>query len=881
MDIDDGKIDINPDETNEWIESFQYIYKNFGLNRAKFLLNTLTKQINHNIKSKTEYINTINSLTKLNDKTFKLEKKIENIIKWNAVIIVLRASKLDPEIGGHIGTYLSASTLYEVGFNHFWRGQKINNGDLIYIQGHSSPGIYARSFLEGRFKKKHLDKFRQETDDYGLPSYPHPWLMKKYWQFPTVSMGLGPLQAIYQAKFIHYLINRNIINKKNTEKKIWCMCGDGEMDEPEALSAINLAGREQLNNLIFVINCNLQRLDGPVRGNSKIINELEDTFINANWLTIKVIWHKNWSDLIKKDKNNILKNRMQEVLDGDYQAYKGLNPNYMRNHFFNTIELKKLIKNYTDADIKNLHYGGHDYENIFHAYKKAINEPYKPVVILAKTTKGFGLGESIEASNNVHSNKYISNDNIITFKNNLKIPISNTDAIKLKFYKPKKNSDEINHIIKQRETLGGFLPYRKTQADTTLKIPQIDTFAQLLTYKKMHKSSTIMILVQIITKLCADYNIGKLIVPIVPDEARTFGMQTLFKDIKIYSKFGQQYKPIDSKQLIYYNESTSGQFLQEGINESGAFSSWLAAATSYSTVNTTTIPFYTFYSMFGFQRIGDLIWAAADARARGFLVGAIAGKTSLPGEGLQHCDGNSQIIASLIPNCISYDPTFKHELITIIHYGLQKMFKRQHDVFYYITTYNEAHEQPCLKLTNIMKKNIIKGIYCYKKGKNVKIELLGSGNILLEVIEASKLLKNDFNIDSNVWSVTSFTELARDGQKITRKNRLKNNNVKKPFITKCLEKSDNPVIAVSDYSRMYIEQIREFIPNELITLSADGFGISDSRPNLKKHFELNKFYITYAALCALHKKENISHNMLIKIKKKYNIVLNQKHPGLI
>jgi len=866
MEIDKTDIDINPNETNEWIESFKYIQQTFGNIRANFILENLKKEINHDNKNH-QYINTIKKYN--NNKSFNIEKKIENIIKWNSVMIVLNAIKKNTEIGGHLSTYISASTLYEVGFNHFWKGKNINNGDLIYIQGHSAPGIYARSFIEGRLKKKNIKNYRCETNKNGLSAYPHPWLMPRYWQFPTVSMGLGPLQAIYKAKFIHYLTNRKLINKQNNKRKIWCMCGDGEMDEPEALSAINLAGREKLNNLIFVINCNLLRLDGPVRGNSKIISELENIFNNAKWKVIKVIWNKNWNKLLKLDKNNKLKERMNDVVDGDYQAYKGLESQYMKQHFFNTDELQNLIKNYSDQQLKDLNYGGHDYEEIYHAYKQAASEKHKPVVILAKTVKGFGLGKYITAYNNSHSNKYMSEKNIIDFKNDLKIPISDKNAINLKFYRPKNNSKEISYIIKSRTKLGGFIPNRNTHSNIKLKIPNINIFSHIL---KKNTSSTIMNVVKIIFTLCKDKNIGKLIVPIVPDEARTFGMEYLFNEIKIYSKFGQKYKPIDSQQLIYYNESTSGQFLQEGINEAGAFSSWLAAATSYSTTNIITLPFYMFYSMFGFQRIGDLIWAAANARARGFLIGAISGKTSLPGEGLQHCDGNSQIISSLIPNCLSYDPAFNYELTTIIHHGINEMFKKQKDVFYYITTYNEKHDQNKINLNKNIKDKIIKGIYKYTKTKNyknIKIELIGSGNILFEVIKAAKILKEKFNIESNIWSATSFTELARDGEKIKEQNKLNIKKIKKPFITKCFEKTTNPIIAVSDYSRIYIEQIREFIPNDLSTLTPNGFGISDSRENLKKYFKIDKYNIINLTLNILYKKNILSEKILkyIKIKK--------------
>lgn len=876
MYIENETNDSNPEETKEWIESINYIKDEFGIKRAKFILQTINNEINNDTVSNNEYTNTFKTTT---NASFHLEKKIENIIKWNAVIIVLKALKTDPDIGGHIGTYISASTLYEVGFNHFWKGEEFNNGDLIYIQGHSSPGIYARSFLENRLSKTHLLNFRKETKKNCLSSYPHPWLMKTYWQFPTVSMGLGPIQAIYQAKFIQYLTNRSLI-KKNYEKKVWCLCGDGEMDEPEATSAIQLAGREKLNNIVFVINCNLQRLDGPVRGNGKIILELEKIFSNANWSVIKVIWNKEWDALLENDTSNILKTRMKNILDGDYQSYNGLGISYMKKHFFNTPDLKNIIKNYSNDYIKKLNYGGHDYENIFTAYKHASEEKNKPCVILAKTIKGYGLGSSIEAFNDVHGIKTLSNENIIHLKNKLNIPISNTDAINLNFYKPKKNSVETTYLKKLRKNLGGYIPKRRTKSTISLKTLNTSNLTSILK-NSTQNLSTIMCIVKIISLLCKDTDIGKLVIPIVPDEARTFGMESLFNDIKIYSKFGQKYKPVDSNLLIRYNESPSGQFLQEGINEAGAMSSWIASATSYSTINFPTIPFYMFYSMFGFQRTGDLMWAAADARSKGFLIGAIAGKTTLPGEGLQHCDGNSQILASLIPNCLSYDPAFAYELITIIQDGLENMFVKNKNIFYYITTYNEAHKQPKKILNKKLKSRIIQGIYCYKKHANqskVKVDLLGSGNILLEVIKAEKLLNKDFNIKSNIWSVTSFTELSRNAQKIERINKLKN-TTKKTTLTQCFQNRHTSIIAVTDYVKMYAEQIREFIPNQYITLGTDGFGISDSRSNLKTFFEIDKNYIAYTTLNVLYRTTD--QDILKYAQKKYNINIHKKHPGLI
>jgi len=868
--------DINPNESKEWIESIQYINKKYGIKRAKFIINLLMKEVNYKEKKQTYYLNTIKDYTNLN---FNLEKKIEDIVKWNAIIIVLKAIKKNPEIGGHIGTFSSSSTLYEVGFNHFWKGNDNFHGDLIFIQGHSSPGIYARSFLEGRLSKKNINNFRIETNKHGISSYPHPYLMKDYWQFPTVSMGLGPLQAAYNAKFLKYMINRNIIDKTHINRKIWCMCGDGEMDEPEAISAINIAGREKLDNLIFIINCNLQRLDGPVRGNGKIIEELENIFSSNGWFTIKVIWNSEWEKLLKKDKNNILLEKLTNTLDGDYQNYKAHGIKYIKKYIFNTKELKELISDYSDEQLEMLDFGGHDYNKIYSAYKEAIKYKNKPVVILAKTTKGYGLGCNKEASNMAHNIKYIKNTELIKIKNKLKIPINDEKVKNLPFYKPEKNSKEIIYITNKRINLGGYIPCRKKKADKNIIIPNIDMFEKILNYKK---TSTITTIVKIISLLCSNDSFGKYIIPIVPDEARTFGMETLFKQIKIYSQFGQLYKPVDSKEFISYEESKSGQLLQEGINEAGAFCSWLAAATSYSTNNKITLPFYLFYSMFGFQRITDLIWAAADSMAKGFLIGTIAGKTSLPGEGLQHCDGNSQIIASLIPNCISYDLAFNYEVIIVIHYGLKQMFQEQKNIFFYITTYNDINIHPNYPNKKKIYTSIIKGIYCFKKSKTNnknKIELLGSGNILFEVIEAANILENDFKISVNIWSVTSFTQLARNGRKIKRWNNLNpKKKQKQPYITKCFKNKDIPVIAVTDYAKIYAEQIREFINNNYSTLGTDGFGISDTRENLKTFFEINKYYIILNVLNTLKNMNNINEDIVEKTIKKYKINLRKKNP---
>ncbi|HFL8824304.1 MAG TPA: pyruvate dehydrogenase (acetyl-transferring), homodimeric type [Candidatus Azoamicus sp. OHIO1] len=854
--------DINPTETQEWIDSIKYINKHHGKTRAKFLIKTLMSEIQYKKKS---YTNTIKSDEDLN---FDTEKKFENIIRWNAIAIVLKATKIDLEIGGHIGTYASASTLYEVGFNHFWKSEKNKiPGDLIYIQGHCSPGIYARSFLENRLTEKNLNNFRKETNKYGLSSYPHPWLMKNYWQFPTISMGLGPIQAIYNAKFIKYMINRNLIDKnKNINRKIWCMCGDGEMDEPEAICALTLAGRERLDNLIFVINCNLQRLDGPVRGNGKIIQELENIFSSCNWHVIKLIWNTEWDKLINKDKNNILEKRLSEILDGDYQNYKAHGTEYMKEHIFNTKELKTLIKNYTLNDFEKLNFGGHDYKKVYSAYKLAMQKTGKPIVILVKTIKGYGLINSGESSNLAHNIKTIKNENLIKIKNNLEIPISDTDALNLKFYKPENN----NYIIEKRKALGGYLPKRRITASETITIQSIEEFLNTLKIKHSQNTSTIISIVKIISLLCKNEQFGKYIIPIVSDEARTFGMESLFKQIEIYSSVGQLYQPVDIKQFICYKESKTGQLIQEGITEAGAFCTWLSSATSYSNNNKTVIPFYMFYSMFGFQRIGDLIWAAANARARGFLIGAISGKTSLPGEGLQHCDGNSQILASLIPNCKSYDPAFNYELAIIIHTGLKEMIEQQKDIFYYITTYNESHENTQIIINKKIKENIINGMYCYKKSqlktKN-KIELLGSGNMLFEVIEATKILENNFNISVNIWSVTSFTELAREA-KTTIANNTSQKKLNKPYVTKCFENIKHPIIAITDFSRIYAEQIREFIPKNYFTLSPDGFGKSDSRKELKFFFKIDKFNIIITALNKILNK-NIDKNYITNIKKKF------------
>jgi pyruvate dehydrogenase E1 component len=882
--------DIDPVETQEWLEALFSVLKEEGPERAKYLINELVSKARDSGCSvmdtlKTPYTNTISV-----SKGAKipgdphLEQRIRALIRWNAAVIVVRAGKSDPDLGGHIGTFASSATLYDVGFNHFWRAPTAEHGgDLLYIQGHSSPGIYARSYLEGVLSESQISRFRQEVEKGGLSSYPHPWLMPDYWQFPTVSMGLGALQAIYQARFMRYLEAQSLI--KTSDRKVWCFCGDGEMDEPESMGALSLAARDNLDNLVFVVNCNLQRLDGPVRGNGKIIQELESGFKGAGWNVIKVIWGNLWDPLFEKDKTGLLAKRMEEAIDGDYQNYKARGGAYTREHFFGKYpELKELVQDMSDEDIWNLNRGGHDVHKVYAAYHAATHHVGQPTVILAKTVKGYGLGDASEAKNAVHNTKKMTGAELKKFKDRFNIPIPDDQVEEAPFYRPSEDSPEIQYLRNCRAKLGGSLPSRRVEADETLTIPPLSAFDAQLKSTGERKISTTTAFVRLLTTLCKDKAIGKRIVPIVPDEARTFGMEGLFRQLGIYSAVGQLYQPVDSEQVMYYKEAKDGQILEEGITEAGSFSSWIAAATSYSVHNTTMIPFYIFYSMFGFQRIGDLAWAAGDSRARGFLIGATAGRTTLNGEGLQHEDGHSHIMANTIPNCLSYDPTFSYELAVIIQEGLRRMVANKESIFYYITTMNENYEHPEMPADSA--DGILKGMYCLKKVGDAsfkhRVQLLGSGTILREVIAAADLLANDFQIASDIWSVTSFNLLARDGQDIERWNQLHPMEPKQvPFITSCLEKTKGPIIASTDYIKQFADQVRAFVPRRYSVLGTDGFGRSDTRAQLRQFFEVDRYYIAYTAIKALADEGVLKMERVVEAMKKYNINPDKPNPRTV
>ena len=879
--------DIDPIETREWIDSLSSVLENDGSNRAQFLIKQL---IEHSYRQgsdlvlsrNTPYINTIPP-----EKEFKspgdqnLERKIRSLIRWNAAAMVVRANKKFPELGGHIGTFASAATLYDVGMNHFWRAK--NNkfgGDLIYFQGHSAPGMYARAFLEGRLNEKQLDSFRQEVKSDGLSSYPHPWLMPKFWQFPTVSMGLGPMLAIYQARFMKYLINRKLIEDQN--RKVWAFLGDGEMDEPESLGAIGLAAREKLDNLIFVINCNLQRLDGPVRGNGKIIQELEGIFRGAGWNVIKVIWGSYWDQLLAKDKTGHLIKIMNETVDGEYQAYKARNGLYVREKFFGKYpETLKLVSNLSDKDIWRLNRGGHDPHKVYSAYTEASQNKGSPTVIIAKTIKGYGMGKTGESVNTTHQQKKMGIEDLMYYRDRFDVPLTNKQVEEIQYFRPKENSEEIKYLKERRIKLGGFIPERTTYAKP-IKAPPKDIFDFLKESTGKKEMSTTMALVRLLTNLLRDKNVSPRLVPIIPDEARTFGMEGFFKKIGIYAHEGQKYEPEDSENLFSYREDKKGQVLQEGINEAGSMSSWIAAGTAYSNHDIEMIPIYLFYSMFGFQRTGDFNWAAGDSQARGFLIGATAGRTTLAGEGLQHQDGHSHLLASTIPNCISYDPTFAYELAVIFRDGLKRMHEKKENVFYYITTMNENYTHPAMPKDKNCEEGILKGMYKikeYSKYNKTKIQLMGSGTILREVMKCAEILQKDYQIDSEVWSVTSFSELSRDGVETERFNLLNPDKPQKfSYVEECLGKKEGPILAASDYIRTHSDQIRPFIKKSFYSLGTDGFGRSDTRENLRKFFEVDSEHLVTYALSILAKEQLIPSKHVKEAIKKYNIDTDKPIP---
>ena len=881
-----SKDDIDPIETNEWIDSLNSVIENDGSSRASYLLN---KVIDQAYKSglvlpdtrTTPYINTIPPEAEIKSTGDQnIEKKLRAYIRWNAAAMVVKANKKSPELGGHIGTFASAATLYDVGMNHFWRAK--NNkfgGDLIYFQGHSAPGVYARAFLEGRLTAKQLDGFRQEVNKGGLSSYPHPWLMPKFWQFPTVSMGLGPIMAIYQARFLKYLINRGLL--KDEGRKIWVFLGDGEMDEPESLGAIGLAAREKLDNLVFVVNCNLQRLDGPVRGNSKIIQELEGSFRGSGWNVIKVIWGSYWDQLLAKDKSGLLIKRMNECVDGEYQAFKAKGGKYVREKFFGKYpELRELVSSMTDKDIWRLNRGGHDPHKVYAAYSAAMQNTGSPSVILAKTIKGYGMGKTGESVNTTHQQKKLDEQDLLYYRDRFNVPLTDKQVRDIEYYKPSEDSEEMKYLKEKRLKLGGFIPERSSFAKQ-IKAPPKDIFDTFMKSTGKKEMSTTMALVRMMTALLRDKNVASRLVPIIPDEARTFGMEGFFQKIGIYAHEGQKYEPVDSEQLSSYREDRSGQVLEEGINESGAMSSWIAAGTSYTNHDIEMIPVYIFYSMFGFQRVGDLAWAAGDSQTRGFLIGATAGRTTLAGEGLQHQDGHSQLLASNIPNCISYDPTFAYEMATIFREGLRRMHEKKENVFYYITAMNENYPHP--EKPKGCDDGILKGMYLFKEGKNkgkTKVQLLGSGTILREIIAASDILSKEYNIDADIWSVTSFNELRRDGMETERVNLLNpNKKPKKSYVQECLSKRDGLIIAASDYTRAFTDQIRPYTDKKFYSLGTDGYGRSDTRKNLRKFFEVDKEHIVAFTLSALAKEQLVGSEEAEKAIKKYKIDKEKDFPA--
>ena len=870
--------DIDPEETQEWIESLDSVIEREGPERAHFLLERLIDKTRRSgaylpFSAKTAYVNTI-PVTRQRpipgDQA--IEHSIRSVIRWNAAAMVVHANRKSSELGGHIASFASAATLYDVGFMHFFRAPtEEHKGDLVFFQGHSAPGVYARAFLEGRISEDQLKAFRQEAlDENGLSSYPHPWLMPDFWQFPTVSMGLGPIMAIYQARFMKYLENRDL--QPQFDRKVWAFMGDGEMDEPESLGAISLASRENLDNLVFVINCNLQRLDGPVRGNGKVIQELEAVFRGAGWNVLKVVWGSYWDHLFAKDKDGVLQRLMEETVDGEYQAFKAKGGAYTREHFFGKYpETREMVADMSDEDIWRLNRGGHDPHKVYAAYAEAVECTGRPTVILAKTVKGYGMGEAGEGQNITHSQKKMGEDSLKAFRDRFNIPISDEDISKTPFYKFPEDSVEMGYMRQSREKLGGYMPVRSDTAEP-LVIPGLEVFDALLKDSGDREFSTTMAFVRMLSTLARDKNIGKNIVPIVPDEARTFGMEGMFRQLGIYSSKGQLYEPMDSDQVMYYREDIKGQILEEGINEAGAMSSWIAAGSAYTSHGVSMIPFYIYYSMFGFQRIGDLAWAAGDMQVRGFLMGGTAGRTTLAGEGLQHQDGHSLVVAGTIPNCVSYDPTFAYELAVIIHSGMKRMYQLKDNVFYYISVMNENYLHPAMPKGS--EEGIIKGIYCLQEGeeKGLKVQLMGSGTILREVIAAAELLKKDFKINADVWSVTSVNELAREAQSCARWNQLHpTKKARQSYLETSMRGRKGPVIISTDYIRAYAEQIREFVWSRFVSLGTDGFGRSDTRENLRIFFEVNRYYVVVAALKALSDDGELDSKVVQQAIKKYGI----------
>ncbi|MEG1128942.1 MAG: pyruvate dehydrogenase (acetyl-transferring), homodimeric type [Comamonas sp.] len=886
---------LDQQESREWMDALSAVIDREGADYAHKLIEDLLEHARQNsvdmpFSATTGYVNTIEADQEAKcPGNLEIEGRLRAYMRWNAMAMVVKANRVHPpeggDLGGHIGSFASLANMFAAGFNHFWHAENENHGgDCLYIQGHVSPGIYARAYLEGRISEEQLLNFRQEVDGKGLSSYPHPKLMPDFWQFPTVSMGLGPLMAIYQARFLKYLHARGIANTEN--RKVWVFCGDGEMDEVESLGAIGLAAREKLDNLVFVINCNLQRLDGPVRGNGKIIQELEGEFRGSGWNVIKLIWGKGWDELLAKDKDGVLKKIMMECNDGDYQAMKANDGAYVRKHFFGRDpRALKMVEHMSDDEIWNLRRGGHDSQKVYAAFKEANTAQGQPTVLLVKTVKGFGMGKIGEGKNNVHQTKKLSDEDIKAFRDRFNIPIPDSQIADIPFYKPADDTPEMKYLHERRKALGGYLPHRRQQADEQFTAPTLDTFKAILEpTPEGREISTTQAYVRFLTQLLRDKNIGPRVVPILVDEARTFGMEGLFRQIGIYNPHGQQYTPVDKDQVMYYREDKAGQILQEGINEAGGMSSWIAAATSYSHSNRVMIPFYVYYSMFGFQRIGDLAWAAGDLQARGFLLGGTSGRTTLNGEGLQHEDGHSHILANTIPNCVTYDPTFAHEVAVIMQDGLRRMVQNQENIFYYITLLNENYPMP--GLDEGTEEQILKGMYMVKPGQKVpasglRVQLLGSGTILRESFFAQELLEKDWGISADVWSCPSFNELTREGQDVDRFNMLHPLEAAKvPFVAQQLAAHPGPVVASTDYMKAYAEQIRPYMPKGRTykVLGTDGFGRSDFRAKLREHFEINRHYIVIAALRGLADEGKINATTVAEAIKKYGINTDKINP---
>ncbi|MGN6388253.1 MAG: pyruvate dehydrogenase (acetyl-transferring), homodimeric type [Burkholderiaceae bacterium] len=876
-------------ETKEWLDALEAVIENEGPERAHYLMERMVDLARRRgahipFSSNTAYVNTIPAhLEARCPGNLEYEERLRSWMRWNAMAMVVKANRADGDLGGHISSFASLANMLGIGFNHFWHApSEGHGGDLLYIQGHSSPGIYARAFLEGRLSEEQLTNFRREVDGNGLSSYPHPWLMPTFWQFPTVSMGLGPIMAIYQARFLKYLHARGIADTAN--RKVWVFCGDGEMDEPESMGAIGMAGREMLDNLVMVVNCNLQRLDGPVRGNGKIIQELESDFRGAGWNVVKVIWGPGWDALLAKDKDGILQRVMMETVDGEYQNYRARDGAYVRKHFFGKHpKLLEMVANMTDDDIWRLTRGGHDPHKIYAAFKVAQEHKGQPTVLLVKTVKGYGMGKSGEARNTAHQTKKLDDQAIRDMRDRFAIAIPDDKLADLAFYKPSDDTPEMKYLHERRQALGGYLPQRRMKADESLPVPELSAFKSVLEpTAEGREISTTQAYVRVLTALLRDQNLGKRVVPILVDETRTFGMEGFFRQIGIFSQQGQLYEPVDKDQVMYYREDKSGQILQEGINEAGGMSSWIAAVTSYSTNNRIMIPFYIYYSMFGLQRIGDLAWAAGDMRSRGFLLGGTAGRTTLNGEGLQHEDGHSHVFAAAIPNCLPYDPTFAHEVAVIIHDGLKRMVERQEDVFYYITLMNENYPQPGLKEGD--EEGILKGLYLLQPGDakaKLRVQLMGSGTILRESIAAAELLQNDWGIAADVWSAPSFTLLARDGENAERWNLLHPTETPRvPYVAQCLQDTAGPIVVSTDYMRLFADQIRPYIPKgrSYKVLGTDGFGRSDTREKLREFFEVNRYFVTLAALKSLAEEGKIPASKVAEAIKKYGIDPDKKNP---